>query len=525
VAELHAQLDAVGGYTANARAAELLHGLGFSADQQAMPVRDFSGGWRMRLNLAQALMRRSDLLLLDEPTNHLDLEAVLWLEQWLRGYRGTLLLISHDRDFLDAVVDGIVHLEHQQLNDYRGNYSAFEAQRSARLAQQRALFEQQQQEIAHLQRFIDRFRAKATKAKAAQSRIKALDRMERIAPAHVDSPFHFEFREPPKASNPMLTLERAQLGYDGRLVLSDISLSLRPGMRVGLLGPNGAGKSTLVKCLAGRLQPAVGTALFGQGVTIGYFEQHQLEQLDLTASPLLHLQRLSPTAQEQILRDFLGSFGFSGDQATSAVGPFSGGEKARLVLAMIVWQRPNLLLLDEPTNHLDLEMRHALTLALQTYEGAMVLVSHDRHLLNTTTDEFWLVADGRVDLFAGDLADYQGWLAARARLSRASSEQIPQGEHTALARKEARRRDAERREAMRPLQNRVKRLDAELERLGRQQGEVEQRLADPDLYKVAHKTRLNELLQRQGELKKQQQALETDWLEAQEQLEVFLSDL
>jgi ATP-binding cassette subfamily F protein 3 len=523
IAELHTKLDNIQGYTAHVRAAELLHGLGFTAEQQQQPVMSFSGGWRMRLNLAQALMCRSDLLLLDEPTNHLDLEAVLWLEQWLKRYQGTLLLISHDRDFLDACVEGVVHLDDRKLVFYRGNYSAFERQRAERLAQQQALFEKQQREIAHLTRFIDRFRVQANKAKAAQSRIKALERMERIAPAHVDSPFHFEFPEPPKAPNPVLSLDEVALGYGDQRILDKISLSIPPGLRVGLLGPNGAGKSTLVRCLAGRLEPAAGRVLRGQGAVIGYFEQHQLEQLDLEASPLLHLRRLAPDAPEQTLRDFLGGFGFNGDQALAKVGPFSGGEKARLVLALIVWQRPNLLLLDEPTNHLDLEMRHALTVALQSYEGAMVLVSHDRHLLSTTTDEFWLVADGRVRPFDGDIADYQSWVAARDRAAAATEPTETKPEHTAVARKEARRREAEKRDAARPLQQRVKKLDNALETVGRDLTAIEQQLADPAIYEPAQKTRLAELLQRQGELRKRQEALELDWLEAQEQLESFLA--
>ena len=448
IAELHAQLDGIQGYTAPVRAAELLHGLGFANDDQQRPVKSFSGGWRMRLNLAQALMRRSDLLLLDEPTNHLDLEAVLWLEQWLKRYPGTLLLISHDRDFLDACVDGIIHLHDRKLVLYRGNYSAFERQRAERLAQQQAQYEKQQREIAHLTRFIERFRAKATKARAAQSRLKALERMERIAPAHVDSPFRFEFAEPPRAPDPIVTLDQVELGYDGAPVLQGLDLSIRPGMRIGLLGPNGAGKSTLVRCLAGALAPRSGQRLLGQGTVIGYFEQHQLEQLDLAASPLLHLQRLAPEVDVQRLRDFLGGFGFSGDQALAPVGPFSGGEKARLVLALIVWQRPNLLLLDEPTNHLDLEMRHALTVALQSYQGAMVLVSHDRHLLTTTTDEFWLVADGQLRPFDGDLGDYQAWVASRNKAAEPVQPAAARGEHTAQARREARRREAERREAV-----------------------------------------------------------------------------
>ncbi|MCO6440365.1 MAG: ATP-binding cassette domain-containing protein, partial [Nitrococcus mobilis] len=410
IAASHARFDAIDGYSARARAAELLDGLGFAATEQVQAVKEFSGGWRVRLNLARALMQRSDLLLLDEPTNHLDLEAVLWLEAWLRAYPGTLLLISHDREFLDAVIDGIVHIEQRQLSYYRGGYSEFERQRAAQLAQQQALRDKQQREIAHLQRFIDRFRAKASKARAAQSRAKALERMERVALVHVDSPFQFAFPQPPKASNPMLQLEEVALGYADRIVLSGIRLSLRPGSRIGLLGPNGAGKSTLVRALAGKLAPRGGLLTRSPRLEVGYFAQHQLEQLDAAASPLQHLQRLAPAAQVQELRDFLGGFGFSGEQATAACAPLSGGERARLVLALLVWQRPNLLLLDEPTNHLDLAMRHALVVALQGFAGATVTIAHDRHLLNSTVDEYLLVNDGGVQRFDGDLDDYRQWL-------------------------------------------------------------------------------------------------------------------
>jgi ATP-binding cassette subfamily F protein 3 len=525
IAELHTRLDNIQGYTAPVRAAELLHGLGFSSAQQQRTVQSFSGGWRMRLNLAQALMCRSDLLLLDEPTNHLDLEAVLWLEQWLKRYQGTMLLISHDRDFLDATVEGIVHLDEKKLALYRGNYSAFELQRAERLAQQQSMYEKQQREIAHLTRFVDRFRAKATKARAAQSRVKALERMERIAPAHVDSPFGFEFLTPPKAPDPMLRLERVGLGYGDASILQDVNMSIRPGMRIGLLGPNGAGKSTLIRCLAGELPVRAGQVHRGQGAAIGYFEQHQLEQLDLAASPLLHLQRLAPEESDQVLRDFLGGFGFHGDQALAVVGPFSGGEKARLVLALTVWQRPNLLLLDEPTNHLDLEMRHALTVALQSYEGAMVLVSHDRHLLMTTTDEFWLVADGKAQPFDGDLADYQAWVANRSRTDAPATTREDRGGHTAESRRDARRREAELRQASRPLQQRIDKLDTALEKTARALAELERQLAEPALYEAAQKSRLAELLQQQGEQRKRQDALEAEWLEAQEQLENFLAAL
>jgi len=410
LARLHAELDSADGYSADARARKLLAGLGFSHAQMSLPVGDFSGGWRMRLNLAQALMCPSDLLLLDEPTNHLDLDAIIWLEGWLKSYPGTLLLISHDRDFLDAVVDQVAHLEQQRINLYRGGYSAFERARAERLAQQQQAYDKQQAQRAHMEKFIARFKAQATKARQAQSRIKALERLEELAPAHVDSPFDFSFREADKISSPLLDLSEGRLGYGERAVLEKVKLQLAPGARIGLLGPNGAGKSTLIKTLAGELQPLSGRLQRGENLVVGYFAQHQLDSLDDRASPLLHLQRLAPTEREQTLRDFLGGFDFRGPRCDEPVVNFSGGEKARLALALIAWDKPNLLLLDEPTNHLDLEMRLALTMALQDFAGAVLVVSHDRHLLKSTTDEFLLVADGRVQAFDGDLEDYARWL-------------------------------------------------------------------------------------------------------------------
>jgi ATP-binding cassette subfamily F protein 3 len=516
----HARFENAGGYQARARAAELLHGLGFEAAVHEQPVARFSGGWRVRLNLARALMCRSDLLLLDEPTNHLDLEAVLWLEQWLRAYPGTLMLISHDRDFLDAVVDTVVHIEHGRLNAYRGNYSDFERRRAEALAHQQALYEKQQRRVAHLQKFIDRFRAKATKARAAQSRIKALERMERVAPAHVDSPFDFSFPEPPPAGDPMITLERAAVGYGDTAVLHDVTFGLRSGARIGLLGPNGAGKSTLIRVLAGEAEPLAGDSVRARNLSVGYFAQHQLEQLDEAASPLLHLARLAPEAPEQPLRDFLGGFGFAGDQATAPTGPLSGGEKARLVLALLVWRRPNLLLLDEPTNHLDLEMRHALTVALQAYEGAVVTVSHDRHLLNSTVDEFWLVADGSLRRFDGDLEDYRRWLVERRRAAATAAAPAPRSNAaTADERKAERRREAERRAALRPLRQRVERLVAEIEQVNTELAGIESQLADPGIYESQHKARLAELLREQGRLRQRHDGLEAEWMEAETRLE------
>ena len=523
LADLHGRFEAVDGYTAHARAAQLLAGLGFSPVQLEHPVADFSGGWRERLNLARALMSRSDLLLLDEPTNHLDLDAVLWLEQWLRSYAGTLLLISHDRDFLDTVVAHTAHVEQRQIRLYAGNYSAFEGQRAARLALQQAAYGKQRREIARLQSFINRFRAKATKARQAQSRLKALDRLERIAPAHLDSPFQFRFEAPEKLPNPLLTVAQAAAGYGDVLVLKGVDLVISPGDRLGLLGPNGAGKSTLIRMLAGLLSPPGGARREGEGLVVGYFAQHQLEQVRLDWSPLQHLQQLDPRATEQEMRDFLGGFGFAGDQALTPVAPFSGGEKARLVLALLVQRRPNLLLLDEPTNHLDLEMRHALTVALQEYEGALILVSHDRHLLRTTTDAFMLVDGHRVQSFAGDLDDYREWLGDRQRAAVRGTEQRP---GRAVARREQKRLEAERRNELaarrRPLEQRIKAVEQRMEGLHADKAAVRAVLADPQLYEVSHKEQLKVAVLRQGQIERELAELEEEWLNLQDEMEVLM---
>jgi len=524
IAHLHAEYEQLDGYSARSRASRILSGLGFSQADLQRPVAEFSGGWRMRLNLAQALLCPSDLLLLDEPTNHLDLDAVFWLEEWLKRYPGTLLLISHDREFLDATVDYICHLEGRSLRLYKGNYAEFERQRAANLANQQAAFEKQQREIAHLRSFVDRFRAKATKARQAQSRLKMLARMEVIAAAHVAAPFSFSFRSPEPASERLLTLEHAQAGYAGRAVLSDLNLTLTAGARVGLLGANGAGKSTLVKLLAGELAPAGGCRTEGKGLKIGYFAQHQLEQLRPDETPLQHLMRSDGRAREQDLRDFLGGFDFRGDVVDAPVGRFSGGEKSRLTLALIIWQRPNLLLLDEPTNHLDLEMRQALTMALQEFEGAMVLVSHDRYLLRASTDSLLLVADGACAPFDGDLDDYRDWLQARRRQAEERSPEAPM----AISRREQRRVEAQARNRLsaqrKPLEGQLHEVERELERLGGDRERLETLLADPNLYGPESRERLQACLRDQALVGAQLQEAEERWLELQAQLEALASN-
>ncbi|MDU6820536.1 ABC transporter ATP-binding protein [Leclercia adecarboxylata] len=522
IATVHGKLDAIDAWTIRSRASMLLHGLGFSNEQLERPVSDFSGGWRMRLNLAQALICRSDLLLLDEPTNHLDLDAVIWLEKWLKSYQGTLILISHDRDFLDPVVDKIIHIEQESMFEYTGNYSSFERQRAVRLSQQQAMYESQQQRVAHLQSFVDRFKAKASKAKQAQSRIKMLERMEMIAPAHVDNPFHFSFRAPESLPNPLLKMEKVSAGYGDRIILDSIKLNLVPGSRIGLLGRNGAGKSTLIKLLAGELAPVRGDIGLAKGIKLGYFAQHQLEYLRADESPLQHLARLAPQEMEQKLRDYLGGFGFQGDKVTENTGRFSGGEKARLVLALIVWQRPNLLLLDEPTNHLDLDMRQALTEALIEFEGALVVVSHDRHLLRSTTDDLYLVHDSKVEPFDGDLEDYQQWLSDVQKQESQPAEGAKDNANSAQARKDQKRRDAELRTQTQPLRKEITRLEKEMEKLNATLEAVEEKLGDSGLYDQSRKAELTECLQIQAKTKSSLEECEMAWLDAQEQLEGML---
>lgn len=518
VGALHAELEAIDGYRAESRAHQLLDGLGFANGDAQRPVSAFSGGWRIRLNLAQALMSRSDLLLLDEPTNHLDLDATLWLEGWLRNYPGTLILISHDRSFIDAVASHVVHLYQRQLTLYKGNYSAYEKMRAERLSQQQAAYSKQQERIAHIESFVRRFKAKASKAKQAQSRIKELERMEMISAAHIDSPFSFRFDSTEKLSSPLLSLYQADLGYANAPILKQIKLSLVPGQRIGLLGRNGAGKSTLVKSLVGDLPLLSGTRQSGEHLSIGYFAQHQLEALDLDASAMLHLQRMDAKATEASLRSFLGSFGFTGDDALEPIRRFSGGEKARLALALIAWQKPNLLLLDEPTNHLDLEVRHALTLALQDFEGAIILVSHDRHLLANSVDQFLLVANGNVQEFDGDLDDYHKWLTT----DRQEQKPVSVSESKSVSasdRKEQKRIDAERRAQMRPLKQQIEKLERQIDLCSAKLKEVETSLADPDIYTDQRKAELKESLAQQASLKSELNSAEELWMEKQDELE------
>lgn len=519
IAELHHKLLDIDGYSAKARAAELLSGLGFSQVNLQQAVSTFSGGWRVRLNLARALMCRSDLLLLDEPTNHLDLDAVIWLEGWLQSYRGTLLLISHDRDFLDAIVNHIAHIEQQTLTLYRGGYSDFERQRAEKLALQQAMFEKQQRKVSHLQSYIDRFRVQATKARQAQSRIKALERMEMISAAHVDSQFNFEFRAPVAAPDPLLVLDDMAVGYHGLALIKGIGLAIRPGERIGLLGRNGAGKTTLIKLLAKELAPLSGKRVEGKDLNIGYFAQHQLEQLRLDESPLQHMMKLDPLTREQEHLNFLGGFDFKGDMARAPCLNFSGGEKSRLALALLIWTRPNLLLLDEPTNHLDLEMRHALTLALQDYQGGVVLVSHDRALLRASCDEFILVADGKAVPFDGDLDGYSLWLNEQRlkdkQAQQAVLESKPGKNDRAVNKAERQARIAERR----PLLKEVAELDQRIAAWQEEKIACDARLNDGTLYSAADKTALQDLLKKQAELTKNIDQAEERWLSLHEHLE------
>ncbi len=539
IAELHTALADAGSYTVKSRAEQLLLGLGFSMEQMQRNVSSFSGGWRMRLNLAQALMCPSELLLLDEPTNHLDLDAILWLEDWLKRYTGTLIVISHDRDFLDGIANVILHIDDGKLRRYSGNYSAFERQRAEQMTLMQSMIEKQTKRRAHLQSYISRFQYKATKARQAQSRIKALQKMEELAPLRATAEFSFEFFEPESSPNPLMVMNGLTAGYteqdaNGDIVSSipivkDIQFALQTGERIGLLGVNGAGKSTFIKTVASELAPLSGKFTTGKGLKIGYFAQHQVEMLRNEESPLWHLMKIAPDTREQDLRNFLGSFNFHGDMATSPVAPFSGGEKARLALALIVWQRPNLLLLDEPTNHLDLDMREALTEALAQYEGTLLLVSHDRHLLRATTDRFYIVSDGKLKEFDGDLDDYRDWLF-KIHLEKNSMHHNDARENVpskpALDRKEQKRLEAEERQRLsvlkKPLEKRINWLENEIGKLNDMKSAIDSQLADPAIYEQANKEKLKKLLADQVECTRLLGAFEEEWLEKQDELENIL---
>ncbi len=548
IGNIYSALADADAYTVQSRGEQLLLGLGFTLDQMKQPIVSFSGGWRMRLNLAQALMCPSDLLLLDEPTNHLDLDAIIWLEDWLKRYPGTLIIISHDRDFLDEIVNVIVHIDDCKLKRYSGNYSGFERQRAAQMILAAGALAKQQRQRAHLESFVNRFKAQASKARQAQSRMKALEKMEELAPLRAAAEFSFEFREPLAAPNPLLVMEDVNAGYHildehgdrvaDKVIVSGIKFSLQIGQRIGLLGVNGAGKSTLIKTIAGELAPLTGDATLGKGLSIGYFAQHQVEMLRHDESPLWHLAKIAPTVREQELRNFLGGFNFPGNMVTSSIRPFSGGEKARLALALIVWQRPNLLLLDEPTNHLDLETREALTMALAQFEGTLVVVSHDRHLLRATTDQFIIVADGKLQPFDGDLDDYKDWLF-QTKLGKGTTVLPAAGKDnkttfpTAPAvatppapvvdKKDQKKQDAEQRQRIatlkKPIENKIKRLEEQIAKRNEQKAEVDAKLAESSVYEAANKAKLKTLMADQAFYKKDLATLEAEWLELQEQLE------
>ncbi|WP_426102836.1 ATP-binding cassette domain-containing protein [Massilia sp. TSP1-1-2] len=548
IGNIYSALADADAYTVQSRGEQLLLGLGFTLDQMQQPIVSFSGGWRMRLNLAQALMCPSDLLLLDEPTNHLDLDAIIWLEDWLKRYPGTLIIISHDRDFLDEIVNVIVHIDECKLKRYSGNYSGFERQRAAQMILAAGALAKQQRQRAHLESFVNRFKAQASKARQAQSRMKALEKMEELAPLRAAAEFSFEFREPLAAPNPLLVMEDVNAGYhildehgdrvSDKVIVSGIKFSLQIGQRIGLLGVNGAGKSTLIKTIAGELQPLTGDATLGKGLSIGYFAQHQVEMLRHDESPLWHLAKIAPTVREQELRNFLGGFNFPGNMVTSSIRPFSGGEKARLALALIVWQRPNLLLLDEPTNHLDLETREALTMALAQFEGTLVVVSHDRHLLRATTDQFIIVADGKLQPFDGDLDDYKDWLF-QTKLGKGTTVLPAAGKDNktefptvpavavpvtpAVNTKDQKKHDAEQRQRMatlkKPIENKIKRLEEQIAKRNEQQAEVDAKLAESSIYEAANKAKLKTLMADQAFYKKDLATLEAEWLQLQEQLE------
>ena len=518
LAELFGTLEEIDGYDITHRAERLLSGLGFAVDEFERPVSNFSGGWRVRLNLAAALMCPSDLLMLDEPTNHLDLEATVWLEQWLQSYQGTLLLISHDRTFLDSVINNVISFDNGGLDSYKGNYSSYEKQRSERMALQQALYEKQQRRKSEIQNFVRRFSAKATKAKQAQSRLKELHRMEDIAPAHVDSPFRFKFPELDESPSYLMQMDDLSIGFDKPLV-EKIELSIRSESRFGLLGFNGSGKSTLLKILSGQMEPLDGDIIRSKKLKIGYFAQHQVDELDQQATPIELIQKEEGYATEQQIRDYLGGFDFRGSRVSETIKNFSGGEKARLALAKVAWQKPNLLLLDEPTNHLDLEMCHALTVALQQYQGAMVVVSHDRHLLVNTVDEFYSIHKGVFAEFKGDLKDYEKWLSTQTFSDGEVSAETALAEPMQkLDKKEKRQQAANRREKLAPLRKMERRLEKEIERIQIMLAKTETSLADENMYLEENKNALNAVIQEQGALKSELAGQEEAWLEVQEEI-------
>lgn len=527
-ASLHMELENIQAYTINSRAGRLLLGLGFSTADFTKPTKEFSGGWRMRLNLAQALICRSDLLLLDEPTNHLDLDTVMWLEDWLKAYPGTLIIISHDRDFLDNICTNIIHIEHKKLNCYTGNYTDFEVERAQRLALEKAMYDKQQTELAHMQAFVDKFRYKATKAKQAQSRLKAMERMEKIVLAQADSPFSFSFFENENVLPPnLIRMDNLTAGYPDKTVLTSIKMNIVPGSRIGLLGRNGAGKSTLIKTIAGEIPPLSGEFALAKAVKVGYFAQHQLEYLDPDGTPLSHLTALAPDARELELRSFLGGFGFSGDKVTDPVGHFSGGEKARLVLALLVWQKPNLLLLDEPTNHLDLQMREAIIIALSSFKGALIVVSHDRHLLRTTTDEFYSVSEGKVFPFDGDLDDYHEYLMEldKKEQEKLNAEKADERAHKPVQtndnfkNKDQKRAEAAFRKTLSPLKKEIEKLEHSLDELNARKNELETILADASIYEAARKNELQAYLLEQSSVSEKLEEVETKWMLKSEELQ------
>lgn len=515
---LYDDMQHIDGYTATARAAKLLNGLGFTPEQESHPVNSFSGGWRMRLNLAKALMCRSDILLLDEPTNHLDLEAIIWLEAWLKKYSGIVLLISHDRDFLNSVCNQIINIEHTKLTQYGGNYDAFEKVRAEKLAQQQSQFEAQQRQVKHMQKYIDRFRYQATKAKQAQSRIKALERMEMIGAAQLDSPFNFTFSIEGFIPQQLIKIDKASVGYGDTLILNDVNFMVQKGDKIGLLGFNGAGKSTFIKLLAQELQAKAGEVNYAKELKIGYFAQHQLEQLHMDLSPIEHLKIQDPKISEQQARNYLGGFDFHNDMAQDNIAHFSGGEKARLVLALVVYEKPNLLLLDEPTNHLDIKMRHAISVALQSFEGAMILVSHDRHLLSTVTDKLLLVADSQVSPFDGDLNDYYHW-ANEVRRNRLKSTAENSSDKTPNTRKQQRQDAAKTRQNQKPLRQELRNIEKQLTKLQNQEHKLDAIMLDESLYNSENAEKLKQTTIQQKQVKKEIIVLENRWLEVSEQLE------